>query len=144
MMRIEIYVFALGALLLSAMAGGMYERHVGYQQAKSEAAAALLAADARAAELTRKLTAAANRSDQALEKLRNQHARILAMLCLASSLSSCATAPPLTSMCPEPSTSSPALMTLPVDTRSYLCQLSEILAQPSLCSQANVRPSVTD
>jgi hypothetical protein len=77
MNRIEIYALALGGLLLSALAAGMHERHVGYQEAKSEAAAALLAANALADELTGKLAEAANKSDQALENLRNQHAKDL-------------------------------------------------------------------
>jgi hypothetical protein len=77
MTRIEIYLVGVVALVLAALAAGFYERHVGYEQAKSEAAVALAAADARAADISNQLAAAAHKSDQALEDLRTQHAKDL-------------------------------------------------------------------
>jgi hypothetical protein len=77
MTRIEIYIVGVVALVLAALAAGLYERHVGYEQAKSEAAVALAAADARADDLSTKLAAAGHKSEQALEDLRTQHAKDL-------------------------------------------------------------------
>ena len=77
MNRIEIYAIALVGLLLSALAAGMYERHVGYEQARKDASAAVLAANARADELNSRLAEAAHTSDVALENLRTQHAKDL-------------------------------------------------------------------
>jgi hypothetical protein len=77
MTRIEIYLIGAVMLILGAVAAGLYERHVGYQQAKIEAAVALAAANARAYDLTSKLAAASHQSDQALEDLRTQHAKEL-------------------------------------------------------------------
>jgi hypothetical protein len=77
MNRLEIYAIALAGLLLSALAAGMYERHVGYEQARRDASAAVLAANARADALNGKLAEAAHSSDVALENLRTQHAKDL-------------------------------------------------------------------
>jgi hypothetical protein len=77
MTRIEIYIAGVIVLILAALAAGLYERHVGYEQAKSEAAVALAAADARADDLSTKLAAAGHKSEQALEDLRTQHAKDL-------------------------------------------------------------------
>jgi hypothetical protein len=124
MTRIEIYAIALAGLLLSALAAGLYERHIGYQQAKSEAAAALLAADARAAELNGKLAEAANRSDQALENLRTQHAKdlsdalssikpVVVHNCPASGVTVSATAPARAGV--DDSTTRPAQLPVPAE-----------------------------
>lgn len=63
------------------------------------------------------------------------------LLVLPFALSSCKTAPAVVARCPQPPPIPAALLSPPADPRTYLCQLAEILQQPSLCSSATPKPT---
>lgn len=65
------------------------------------------------------------------------------LLALPFALSSCKTVPPVVARCPQPPPIPAALLEPPADPRTYLCQLAEILQQPSLCSPATPKPTET-
>lgn len=76
--KLEIYAIVALGLILAAIAAGAYERHVGYQEARNEAAAALLEANQKVDRLNGQLQSVSSSHSAELAQHDRDHADQLA------------------------------------------------------------------